>query len=54
MTRTETMENGRQAAHTTDNPLQNMKPAYKRAVAEHGPLDWMDWTLGYCKELCGR
>jgi hypothetical protein len=47
------MELGRQAARTTANPFQSMLAAYKRSVAEHGPLDWMTWTLGYCKELCG-
>lgn len=50
----ETIERGRQAARTTANPFQSMKPAYQKSVAEHGPMDWMTWTLGYCKQLCGR
>jgi hypothetical protein len=47
------LELGRKAARSTLNPFVSMLPAYKRAVAEHGPLDWMTWTLGYCRELCG-
>jgi len=41
---------GSQAARVTANAVMNMKSAYERAVAEHGPLDWMNWTLGYCRE----
>ena len=40
---------GSQAAAVTPNAVMNMKSAYERAVAEHGPLDWMNWTLGYCR-----
>ena len=53
MTNAEQMELGRQAARTTANPFQNMKPAFERAAAERPGLDWMTWTLGYCRELCG-
>jgi hypothetical protein len=43
-------EMGSQAAKSTPNAVMNMKRAYERAVAEHGPLDWMTWTLGYCRQ----
>lgn len=44
------MEMGSQAARVTPNAVMSMKSAYERAVAEHGTLDWMNWTLGYCRE----
>jgi len=53
MTNAEQMEMGRQAARTTAAPYQSMKPAFERAAAAHPGLDWMAWTLGYCRELCG-
>lgn len=53
MTNEATSELGRRAARTTANPFQNMKSAYERSVAEHGPLSWGIWTLAYARELCG-
>ena len=49
MSRDQEMEMGSQAAAVTPNAVMNMKSAYERAVAEHGPLDWLNFSLGYCR-----
>ncbi len=48
------MNRGRKAALLTPNPLTEMKVAFEQDTGqEAGSADWMDWTLGYCREVCG-
>jgi hypothetical protein len=52
--REEQMNRGRKAALLTPNPLTQMKTAFEQDTGqEAGSADWMDWTLGYCREVCG-
>jgi len=44
------MNRGRKAALLTPNPLTEMKTAYEQDAEA---TDWMTWTLGYCREVCG-
>lgn len=48
------MNRGRKAALTTPSPLTSMFPAFRQDEQSLGvKLDWMTWTLGYCREVCG-
>lgn len=54
MSRDDQMNRGRRAANLAARPLLDMKTEFERDnAALGGILDWMTWTLGYCREVCG-
>lgn len=44
---------GAEWARTQPSPWTSMLPAFDAAKKINPGIEWMPWTLGYCRELCG-